>query len=337
MPPSMHENRGGRVVAGITVCSIVVTLIVGLRFYVRLGIIKKLGADDWVLAAALVLTLFSAIILAAATRFGFGSHISLLSLPEITKILKVIWISSLGYGAAVTLMKATVLLQYRRIFPLPNFQRYCDIFLAFVFVWAMTGTLGTLLICLPIERNWNPLKPASCGNRIYFWEAYAILHLITDAFILILPLPLLNTLPLPRVQKGVLIAVFCLGFFTCAISGIRITSLHASLTNTDVTWTAPQTALWSMGEVSCAIICVCVPTLRPLLTRPCKLRRRRQRVKEAREFRNSSERGGKQISEESHLETQPSMHSSTDVDGGLTSEISLDLIIQKPSSCYLKS
>lgn len=54
MPSSMYENRGGMVVAVITVCSIVVTVIVGLRFYVRFGIIKKLGVDDWVLAAALV-------------------------------------------------------------------------------------------------------------------------------------------------------------------------------------------------------------------------------------------------------------------------------------------
>jgi hypothetical protein len=109
-------------------------------------------------------------------------------------------------------MKATVLLQYRRIFPLPSFQRYCDIFLAFVFIWAVTGMLGTLLICLPIDRNWNPLEPTNCGNRIYFWETYGILHVITDVFILILPLPVLKMLPLPRVEKRVLIAVFCLGF-----------------------------------------------------------------------------------------------------------------------------
>ena len=50
----MYENRGGRLVAVITACSIVVTVSVGLRFYVRFGIVKKLGADDWVLAAALV-------------------------------------------------------------------------------------------------------------------------------------------------------------------------------------------------------------------------------------------------------------------------------------------
>jgi len=54
MPPTMHENRGGRVVAVIAACSTVMTVIVGLRFYVRFRIIKKLGVDDWILAATLV-------------------------------------------------------------------------------------------------------------------------------------------------------------------------------------------------------------------------------------------------------------------------------------------
>ena len=54
MSSSMYENRSGMVVGVITVCLIVATVFVGLRFYVRFGIIKKLGADDWVQAAALV-------------------------------------------------------------------------------------------------------------------------------------------------------------------------------------------------------------------------------------------------------------------------------------------
>lgn len=57
MLPSMYESHGGMFVAVITMCSIVATIVVGLRFYVRLRIIKRLGADDWVLAAALVYSL----------------------------------------------------------------------------------------------------------------------------------------------------------------------------------------------------------------------------------------------------------------------------------------
>lgn len=336
LPPNAYENHGGRTVAVITVCLFLVTVVVCLRFYVRLVIVRKFGADDWVLAASLVVTLVAAIVLAAATKFGLGGHAYLLPLPEFSKVLKFIWVATLGYGGAITLMKATVLLQYRRVFPLPNFQQRCDIFLAFVFLWGIGGTLGTMLICLPIERNWDASAPTTCGKRIYFWEVYAILHIITDMIILILPLPLLKTLPLPRVQKWILTAVFCLGFFTCVISVIRITSLRESITNPDITWTAPETVLWSVSEVSCAIICVCVPTLRPLVN----IRLSKPRPHELNEGRESGGSSGilkKQRSYGSgHLESQPSTYSPTNADDErLTGEVSLNGTIQKPSGCYL--
>jgi hypothetical protein len=88
---------------------------------------------------------------------------------------------------------------------------------------------------------------------------------------------------------------------TCVISGIRIRSLRASLTDTDITWTTPETAFWSMGEVSSAIMCVCIP-------RPHK-------PKEAGESEDSSARWRNQLSDETgHLETQPSVHSLANVD-----------------------
>jgi hypothetical protein len=118
----------------------------------------------------------------------------------------------MGYSFAITSMKATFLLQYRRAFPLPNFRRLCNIALGFLVLWAMAGTLGAALNCLPIERNWDALAPTNCVRKMRFWEAYAIMHVITDVLILIMPMPLLKTLPLPRVQKGALMAVFSLGF-----------------------------------------------------------------------------------------------------------------------------
>jgi hypothetical protein len=105
----------------------------------------------------------------------------------------------------------TFLFQYRRVFPLPDFQRVCDIFLVFIVLWAVAGTIGAMLNCLPVERNWDPLASRDCAERTDFWMAMGALHVVTDVFILVLPLPLLKTLPLPKVQKGILMAVFSLG------------------------------------------------------------------------------------------------------------------------------
>lgn len=111
------------------------------------------------------------------------------------------------------MLKSTFLFQYRRVFPLPNFQRLCDIFLAFLGVWTVVGLVGGATICLPVSKNWDLENPIwSCEQRFSFWLGYGIVHLITDILIFIMPLPLLKTLPLPPLHKSVLIGVFCLGF-----------------------------------------------------------------------------------------------------------------------------
>lgn len=54
-------------------------------------------------------------------------------------------------------------------------------------------------------------------------------------------------------------------FSTCAISIIRLTTLRASTLSADPTWTMGNTVIWSVAEAACAIVCLCIPTLRPLL------------------------------------------------------------------------
>ncbi|TQN70365.1 hypothetical protein CSHISOI_05171, partial [Colletotrichum shisoi] len=61
------------------------------------------------------------------------------------------------------------------------------------------------------------------------------------------------------------ICLLTLGHSTCAISVVRITTLKQASTSDDRTYDSVIAGIWSITELSCAIICVCVPTLRPLI------------------------------------------------------------------------
>ena len=216
------------------------------------------------------------------------------SLTLRTNTIQLIFISSLGYHGTIILLKVTFLLQFRRVFPLPTFQLLCDIFLAFLAAWAVAGIVGGATVCLPL--NWDPLEPTwTCQRRLWFWMAHGVIHVVTDLLIFLMPLPLLNTLRLPPLQKMILIGVFSLGFWcvffgilhsnlqghpltlsccsTCVISAIRLTTLPDSLRDPDVSWTSAKTVFWSVGEVTCSTVCLCIPTLRPLLGSCSWLRR----------------------------------------------------------------
>ncbi|KAF5587220.1 integral membrane protein [Fusarium pseudocircinatum] len=51
---------------------------------------------------------------------------------------------------------------------------------------------------------------------------------------------------------------------TCAISIIRIPYLDQS---PDLTWDNVEAAAWSIAELCCGLLCACLPTLRPLISR----------------------------------------------------------------------
>ncbi|KAJ4267513.1 hypothetical protein NW762_003620 [Fusarium torreyae] len=94
------------------------------------------------------------------------------------------------------------------------------------------------------------------------WYTNVAGNIATDLIIILLPIPAIVRLKLPRRQKWYLVGIFALGTFTVIISFIRIAFLNDS---TDFTWVQVKSTLWSMVEITSAIICACLPTLRPFV------------------------------------------------------------------------
>lgn len=130
--------------------------------------------------------------------------------------------------------------------------------------WSLSQLLIVIFNCNPINKFWDPTLPGTCIPNLPFWYINAAGNIVTDVSIFILPLPVLKSLNLERPQKILLMAIFSLGFFTCAISIIRIHYLHLS---EDTTWDNVDSACWSITELCSAILCVCLPVLRPLVSR----------------------------------------------------------------------
>lgn len=66
-------------------------------------------------------------------------------------------------------------------------------------------------ICDPIERFWNPLVPGTCRNPFPFFKAIAILNVVLDLQVYVLPFPQLRKLKVNKKQKMALYLTFGLG------------------------------------------------------------------------------------------------------------------------------
>ncbi|KAL8759169.1 MAG: hypothetical protein Q9184_003709, partial [Pyrenodesmia sp. 2 TL-2023] len=79
------------------------------------------------------------------------------------------------------------------------------------------------------------------------------------------PIPLLWRLRTSFNQKLVLTAIFTAAGFVVIVSIIRITVL-SRIGKTDLTWNYINGGIWAAAEPSVAVICACLPSLRPLFS-----------------------------------------------------------------------
>ena len=169
------------------------------------------------------------------------------------------------YNAAQIMTKMSFLFQYRRIFVEGGRTRVvCLYLIIFLGAWGITQEILVCFSCVPISV-FIPSQAAVCIESLVVWYLTSAMNIVTDFIIFLVPLPVIRTLRLPRRQKIMVIGIFCLGFFTCVISIVRLFTLRASANSTDSTWDNVPSAYWSIVELNCGILCASLPSLRPLL------------------------------------------------------------------------
>ncbi|KAF5519088.1 Satratoxin biosynthesis SC1 cluster protein 4 [Colletotrichum aenigma] len=266
LPPVNASETRQPLVIGVTLTALfLASVVTALRIYVRRWRLRRWGPDDTALIFSYVLVFLTGLLMLINTDYGDGLHKANLTRENYLKTQEIAIAAVAVYQAAMPLIKSTFLLQYRRVFPLPPFQKLCNIFLIFIMTFGFTQVVSLCFACVPLRALWDFSVKGKCFKLLDWWYAGSAINLITDIIIFVMPVPLLRTLAVPLRQKIVLMATFGLGFFTCAISFIRLTTLRSSATSTDPTYNTVVAGIWSITELCCAIICVCIPTLRPLL------------------------------------------------------------------------
>ncbi|OHE93413.1 hypothetical protein CORC01_11278 [Colletotrichum orchidophilum] len=259
-----HESLANMMLGVIIAVLVVMTVFVGLRIYVRARLVKKWGADDTMLTLSFVTVAFHGIMLCMGTRFGLGKHVWMTQVQTIIKAQKLAMFITMIYNIAFVTIKIAFLLQYRRSFSLPVVETLCNAGIGFLVLFGVSLLISAGVTYSLIFKGTVADSPVSV---LGWWIANAAIHLLTNIFIFVLPLPLLGRLRLGRGQKLALAISFALGLLTCAVSVIRIACLPRFFAMVDMTYDGISIILWSVVELSCAVICCCIPTLRPLVER----------------------------------------------------------------------
>ncbi len=114
-----------------------------------------------------------------------GTHVW--TIPDLVPYQKSFYASVLVYNASLVLVKASIVLMYRRIFVGKWIQRAIVVALVILTAWGIAVVTSLAMMCLPIQRLWDPTVKGHCIDFVPAFFAPAVINMITDFSIFVMP------------------------------------------------------------------------------------------------------------------------------------------------------
>lgn len=151
--------------------------------------------------------------------FGFTQHFSRLSLSLSSKkreekkqevtytkqiTLRAVYMCQIWWAIQVFWIKLSILCLYLRIFPSKRFRVYVFIVMGCILVALLILLPMDIWQCNPIHTSWTlDFKEAYCLSLTNVAYANAAINIATEVAILVLPLPMLHTLPIQSTSRKI--------------------------------------------------------------------------------------------------------------------------------------
>ncbi|KAL1794317.1 hypothetical protein ACET3X_007738 [Alternaria dauci] len=261
------SSRLGTVTITCTVSIILVVLTVALRIYSRARYVKHIFLDDVLIIFAAVLTVALAGMAIAATRYGIGQHVWLLSIATLFDTLKIciryLIICQILYSFAITLTKIAIISQYLRFIQERAFRTKMYVISIIIVGHFITAILVTVFQCRPVRGVWDFTVEPTCLDFVTYLYASSAVNVATDLLLLVLPLSHLWKLNLPKKQRFILCVLLAGGASACIVGIARIAYLH-QLHGLDLTYESVICLVLTVGECTLGITFISIAALRPM-------------------------------------------------------------------------
>ncbi|WZH50305.1 hypothetical protein QYS62_011549 [Fusarium acuminatum] len=242
----------------------------GARMYSRSSK-TQIGIDDWFVTAAMLLSIGLHVPYYYFFRYEYiGFHTK--DLPksyDIEPVLFYNWIMQVLYNPILALVKSSILFFLLRLGGHNRSIRWTIYALnAFNIALMIAIFLTVVFQTIPINAFWDlSIKPERQIDGPLFYISSAIITIVTDVLVLLIPFWIFLGLKMRIAAKLGLIVVFLMGGVVTIVAILRVVELHKKF------YVKGYDSRHSLGdtlssiEVNLAIIACCGPALRPLFRR----------------------------------------------------------------------
>ncbi|KAF2237315.1 hypothetical protein EV356DRAFT_12643 [Viridothelium virens] len=239
--------------------------VVAARLNANFHAARKLGWDDYFCILALLLTVaYTALSISFSrtARHEWDVPRSFLDPP----FSQVTYAQTMVYGPSIFFARAAILALYFRVFsPKKTIRVLIYVGVITLLLVYITGLAILTAYCTPRRGGaWDSLlaqhcTPATSINAI----VQSVVGIVSDIYILMLPLPVIYKLNLPSKTKAGIFAIFMSGIFALTATSLGLYYRVLNWKGTDRTWAAAKFVLCAFIENNVVIIVSCVPAVAP--------------------------------------------------------------------------
>ncbi|KAK1964487.1 hypothetical protein LY78DRAFT_659311 [Colletotrichum sublineola] len=261
--PPGTETTGVKITTVALVFTALSLVVMSMRLYVRVIMLKAAGLDDWIIAVTWFCACGFAVVTTIQTKWGLGlQNINDMPQENLYSFGILQYAGAPFYITSILGFKISLLLSYLRFIPKGPYRVATFITMGMCVAYHISFLVVQITLCTPVAKQWNPsIVNGSCIPGVPFYTAMASLTILFDLVVMFLPFPVLATSKIQKRKKFVLLGLFGLGGFITVIQIIRIQTVHALENYLD---SAPL-IMWSTIENNLGIIVSSVPTLAPLV------------------------------------------------------------------------
>ncbi|PKS05920.1 hypothetical protein jhhlp_007753 [Lomentospora prolificans] len=265
-----------RLIIAVTVTLTVISMtVVIMRLWIR-GRTRGMAADDWMATLSLIFAIAYSIICILQTKYGLGLPIALRPKENLIPFTRVNYAGRPFYQLGISFFKVALLISYLRLFEGTNQRLYRQIVWAtivLIFLAHLGCTFALVFACNPVDKSWNPLKPGTCLAPGPSFTGYAVVTIVSDVVVALIPIPVLLKLNVSRSKKAGLIGIFLLGLFTTICSIMRYLQIDRIQFGDG---NSTMLVLWGVIEFNVGNMVSSLPFLAPVFLRKAKEYRSKQ-------------------------------------------------------------
>ncbi|KAI7344128.1 hypothetical protein KC354_g15315 [Hortaea werneckii] len=262
------EDRGPTIVTLLVVFTIISALFIAARLFVRIKLLRNLGADDYLITLAWICAIINTGISARATHWGSGRHFEDLTAAQKSKVIHYNLAAFCPSILSIGIPKLAVVALLTKLLEPTRWHR--------ITMWTAAGLTNLLLFgcviilyaqCQPARSQWNFSVEGQCWSPwvlVYWAIVSGSISAFMDLYLAVYPATVLWKLQMNMKKKLGLSAALGFGIVATIVAAYKCTKLPG-LAGADYSWATSEMLIWTCVEGSTIIIAACIPIMQPLL------------------------------------------------------------------------